>query len=273
MSQINTSPGSAPPPLGRAAGSNQRTNIPLILIAVGLGLVTVIAYQWQISKINEQISLNTITVYRLSRSVEPGDKLDPKRDLLPIKVPVQFREVYVDGMKAVTEGELSGVQREFQRSAGTNALLSWELFSPPGVESGGAINLRDDRIAMQLRVTTDNAPPFLQPGNMVDIYAMLTPPGRKSQTYLIMERVKVIAVGARTEAVPTGGRSRSYSTITVEVTPEEFRALSTLKRYAEKNEFELAYRDLDNMKIEIDTETVNPEVLRLFGLPAITDAN
>jgi len=270
MSQANA--GGTPPPLGRQAGPPQQANVPLIIIAVALGLITVIATNWYVRKIQTQISMDMITVYKLNRSVEPGQTLRPA-DVTSIQIPTQFKDTYVDGMGAITEDALSvQADRKFQRYANTSALLTWDLFTPPGQGGAEAVNLADGHRAVPIPVSTETAPAFLEPGMTVDINATLTPPGRKTATMLIMERVRVIAVGGRTRAAPEA-RNRSYNTITIEVTPEESRALSTIQRYAEDQKFQILYRDSGDTQIEIESATVNPEVLRLLGLDPISDAN
>jgi len=269
MSQMNTT-SSAPQPLGRQPGPPQQANVPLIIIAVALGLITAIATNWYVQKIKSEQALNTVTVYQLNRSVEPGQTLRMD-DLTEIQIPSQYEDVYVEGMGAITRDALTVQKdRKFQRYANTSSLLTWNLFTPPGQGGDEAVTLADGHRAVPIPVSKETAPAFLEPGMMVDINATLTPPGRKTQTMLIKERVRVIAVGGRTQ-VARDARSRPYNTITIEVTPEESRALSTIRRYAEDESFELAYRDSGDTQIEIESATVNPEVLRLLGLPPITD--
>lgn len=270
MSQANA--GGSPPPLGRQPAPPQQTNVPLIIIAVSLGLITGIGNYWYVQRIKSQQALNTITVYKLNRSVEPGQTLR-REDVSEIKIPAQYEEVYVEGMGAITDKALSvQADRKFQRYANTSALLTWELFTRPGQGGAEAVNLADGHRAVPIPVSTETAPAFLEPGMTVDINATLTPPGRKTETMLIMERVRVIAVGGRTQPAPDG-RNRSYNTITIEVTPEESRALSTIQRYAEDEQFQILYRDSGDTAIEIESGTVNPDVLRLLGLDPISDAN
>jgi Flp pilus assembly protein CpaB len=269
MSQMNTTPPPASP-MRQPTPPQQQANVPLILIAVALGLITVIATNWYVQKVKAERDLNMVTVYRLTRSIEPGQKLR-RDDVTDYQVPGEFKESVVEGMNMISGNELSAqLGEEFRRYANTNAPLTWDLFTPPGQGGAEAVELAAGHRAIPIPVSKETAPPFLEPGMMVDINATLTPPGRKTETRLIMERVRVIAVGGRTQAAPDS-RSRSYNTITVEVTPEESRALSTIRRYAEEERYEIVYRDSGETRIEIESGTIDPEVLRLLGLDPISD--
>jgi Flp pilus assembly protein CpaB len=268
MTQANAqpaarTPGSMPPPPG---GTTQSANIPLILIAVGLGLVTVIATNWYIHKIKTQVASDMIVIYKLNRSVEPGDKLRD-RDITPQKVPRSLQDSYVEGLGCITASDKANqIGQTFKRYAKASSFLTYELFTATGGAGGRNLQPREGKRSLTVPVDGDWTPRTLDPNDIVDISAVLNIPGRRTQDVLIMERVRVLGVGDRMLGSQGTGRSRSISTVTIEVTPEEKSALVTIGRYAVDEEFILAERNQTDTDIKIDSGSINPDVLKMLGI-------
>ncbi len=254
--------GSGNPSPTPAQSTPQRANIPLILVALGLALVAVIANSAYINHIRSQREASKITIYQLAGPVEPGDKLRMK-DLTPYSIYETDREHYVDALGAVTEQALSTkLGQEFEKYANTGRYLTYELFTAE--TSTGAYDLREGMRAHVLPIDRKTTPPILVPNNTVDILAYLQPPNGRSRTYLIKERVRVLAVGDRT--AKSQGSGRGFSTVTVEVKPTEARQLSTILRYAPDKAFQLVIRNADDLEWTIPEGAINPQVLNVLGI-------
>ncbi|MFA7236521.1 MAG: RcpC/CpaB family pilus assembly protein [Phycisphaeraceae bacterium] len=261
------------PPLPGGKPRDQQINIPLILVAVALGLVTVIAWNWYIVDLKHTINTDTITLYRLKVSVEPGDTLRAK-DLNEIQIPSALKDTYLEDIHAVTPIEIQ--QRytdprqptKFMQSARQGQLLTNDLLV------GGAASKRIEpasgKRAITLPVASEGAPPILDPNTFVDLSAVITPRGQRTQSMLVMERVKVLAVGDRTANSADTKRVRSYNNITVEVTPDEAQQLATIQQFAAEQKFRIDIRNPADNNRKIYSEGVNPELLRALNLPVPT---
>ncbi len=270
MTQATTQPAARPsgasPATSGGGGGAQQANIPLILIAVGLGLVTVIATNWYVHRVKTQVAADMIVVYKLNRSVEPGDKLRD-RDVTPLRIPRTLQETYVEGLGAITRDALGNqIGQEFKRFAKSSSLLTFELFTRAGGGPGGDVQPREGMRSLTIPVNSEWTPRTLDPNDLVDISAVLSIPGQRTQDVLIMERVRVLGVGDRLIGSSDSGRRRSLSTVTIETKPSEKSALVTIGRYAVDEEFILAERNQTDTDIQIDSGSVNPEVLRMLGI-------
>lgn len=260
-----------PSPAGPNPGA-QQANIPLILIAVGLGLVTVVATNWYVHKIKTQVSEDMMTLYQLNRSVEPGDKLR-ERDVTPTQVPRSLRETYIEKLHCITSEDLTlKIGETFEQYGASGEFLTFDLLTPRSNAARSAVQPAQGKRSLTIPVDSDWTPRTLAPDDYVDISAVLNIPGRRTQDVLIMERVRVLGVGDRfIGSTDTGGRTRNSNTITIEVTAAEKSALVTIGRYAVNEEFILAERNKKDREETIDNASVNPEVLKLLGIKLETN--
>jgi len=259
MSQFSNSSTSSPSPQGSAP--SRRANVPLILVALGLGLVAVIANSVYINHIRSVQEGNKFTIYTLVRPVEPGDELR-REDIKSVEMYERDREHYERGIGAITKEALSTkLGQAFTKYAESGQYLTYNLLTSES--RTGSYELRKGMRAHVLPIDRDTTPPILMPNDTVDIMAYLEPPSGRSQTYLIQERVRVLAVGERT--AKSQGRSGSFSTVTIEVTPEQAQQLSTILRYAPDDAFQLNPRNPGDLQETLNGE-INPQVLNLLGL-------
>lgn len=275
MTQLQTgnrTPSAATSGTGSRGGGKQPAqqgspNFTLILIALGLGLVTIVVTNWYIHNIRTQVESQKITLYKLKRPVEPGDKLS-ERDYTAFTVPApeQVRSHYIDGLGAFTADEIGNyIGQRFKRYANTSALLTHTLFTEEGRTAAGGVDLRDGYRAVTLEVDRSTAPPVLSAEMVVDLLGMLDVPGKGEKSRLIMERVRVLAVGGETAAGARGGR-RGYSEITIEVTPGEVRALKTIESRLPDNEFTVVIRNATDDALELETGSINPQLVKAYDL-------
>jgi len=256
-------PGSMPPPPGPTA---QSANIPLILIAVGLGLVTVIATNWYIHKVRTQVEGDVIVVYKLNRSVEPGDKLR-MRDVAPQQIPAKLQDS-IKEFGCITRDDLENqIGLTFKRYANASELLTYTLFTSYGGAGANQIEIDKGYRAVTLPINSEYSSRTIAPNSTVDIFAVLSIPGRRTQNVVVKERVRVLGVGNR--MLGAEGKSRggsSMSSLTIHVTNEEASALVTIGRYAVDEEFVAIERNPTDGDITIDTGSINPEVLKMLGI-------
>lgn len=233
-------------------------NTTLIIVAVVMGVIVVALSNWYINSIRKQVNQATITIYKLNKPVEPGDKFRSDRDVAKVIVPKSLADGFSDALR---EKDLSAWHNQpFKQPARENDLLTMRLF----VESGGIDGSlpEEGMAAVPLPVSSKNAPGVLRPGMRVDIIATLTQEGRLPQAIPVMRNVRVRAVGTRTD----GGSERrgSYSSITVQVTPKEAVQLLTVSDFVGKDGFHVIVRNPADD--DVDFVGVNKEVLKIVGL-------
>lgn len=263
-----------PPPRKPSGPSDQQINIPLILVAVALGLITVIATNWYIIDLRHTINTDTITLYQLKVSVQPGEVLK-RKDLDAIQVPAKLKGNYVEDLHAVTPKEVDNytdpkAPTKFAQAGRQGQLLTFDLLL--GSDGNSRVEPAEGKRAVPLPIDTETALPNLDPMSYVDISAIVNPRGQRTQSMLVMERVRVLAVGDRTANSPNVRRNRNYSTITVEVDPIEAQQLATIQQFAQDHKFRITGRNAGDNTQKIYSGGVNPELLRALGLPVPSTA-
>lgn len=262
-----------PPPRPPVKQQDQQINIPLILVAAAMGLITVIAWSWYIAKLKHTINTDTITLYRMKVSVEPGETLKLK-DLYEIQVPASLEKDFSEDVHAVRPSDLKTLYLDpknptrFVQPARQSQLLTTDLIS--GSAASKRIEPASGKRAITIPVASEGAPPILDPNTFVDLSAVITPRGQRTQSMLVMERVKVLAVGDRTTNSADTKRVRGYNNITVEVTPDEAQQLATIQQFAAEQKFRIDIRNPADNTRKIYSEGVNPELLRALNLPVPT---
>lgn len=242
-------------------------NFTLILIALGLGLLTVVITNWYIHQVRAQVESQRMTLYKLNHPVEPGDKLS-ERDYTSFTIPAteEVQAHYIQGLGAFTAEEIENRHgQRFKRYANTSALLTHSLFTEEGRNAAGGPDLRDGYRGVTLEVDRSTAPPILRPQMVVDLSGYLNIRGKGEKERLVMERVRVLAVGGQTSATASN-RDRGYSDITVEVLPAEARALKTIAARLPDNEFTIVIRSKIDDELEIETGSINPELVQAYDL-------
>jgi len=260
MSQYGSSSSSSTAPAGRSGGAAgpQGANIPLILVAVALGLVAVITTNWYIQRVKASIEADSVTVYRLNTTKEPGDRL--RRDdveATDVRAGMQLPNAVIGSdIDQLTDDRLT-------RTVNQNGYLLWEHFAPQS--TGGMREPAEGYRGFAIPVDSDTAPPMLRPDQMVDISANLALQGERPRNYLVMERVKVLAVGSQTTTGEERRGSR-YRNITIQVRPEEARLLETIRQFTEDEEFTIAIRNAIDDDLEQLEGGIHDAVLNALGL-------
>lgn len=240
-----------------------QSSTTLLLLSIGLGVVSVILLNLYIVQVRNQAAEVSLTFYKLNRSVQPGDRLQ-RKDLEEIKIPERFG----DSMKgAIVPRDVENyINFPFMQPASQGDILWYALFTDPNKVA------RDSQITIgkrliSLPVNNKTMPAGLRPGVYVDISAPFSRGGPVPESTLIMERVKVFAVGHHminpdgdTPTRPITG----FRSITIEVLPEEAIQLSMISKLA-IGDFDLQIRHpSERAGVLIPSGGINPDVLKLL---------
>ncbi len=235
----------------------------LVIVAVVLALVAVVLVNLYIEVVRRQATEDTFTVYFLTQSVRPMEKLT-KDKVRAEQVPRRFEGAFKNTIGE--DGLESRMGETFQRAAASGQPLTPDLFALSAVEREDAtINPAMRRVP--LRVNSKTLPGSLRPGMYVDIAAPFINEQGKVQVLMVMERVQVRAMGQMSIAEDTSAQRRitNYPTIEIDVTPEEALALSEIQRRT-AGDFELYLRNpADSGAPMIEAGGINPQVLQLIG--------
>ena len=215
------------------SNSRQPENTKLVIAAVVLAAVAVILTNVYISQIRQQNQLESFGVYILQVPMSTGDRLR-NRDVSEVRVPdtQKFRETF-DQMGYIDKDSLdiriSG-QEPLRRPARAGEILLFRHFTTPDT------NAIDQKITVgkRLKVLSINSktvPGALRVGMFVDLEAAFNTQFGV-QVLPVMERVKVIALGTATsyEAASSRVSQSRYSSITIEVTPEQATQMNLIER-------------------------------------------
>jgi Flp pilus assembly protein CpaB len=255
---------------------NPQSGTRLVVIAVAVAVVAVILMNVYVSMARREAREGEFIVYRLNRAVQAGDRLN-ERDVEAVAVPQRFRSAFANAVDA--DGLTTRVGSAFERAANSSDVLTYDLFVAPEGDELDRLVGRDMRL-VALQVNSSSLPGTLRPGMFVDIEAPFASQGALPNVLPVMERVKVLAVGRRSvvdqssgSGSSRGGSMGSYSTISIEVTPQQATELSMVQKIA-AGDFELHLRNPGDMGTpKIPTGGINPEVLRLVEQPALSTRN
>lgn len=249
-----------PPP---QAGSTK-----LVIIALVIALVVVVLTNIYIETVRRQVNETAFEVYVLTRNVQPGDTLQ-QRDIQAQLVPQRFKDSF-DRLQVVDRQAMSlhVDQRDtIQRPARTGDLVRSQLFRTPGLDDR-ALEVESGKRLIALPVNSASLPGVLQQGMYVDIEAPFFTGGSQPEVLTIMERVQIIALGTHSFSefdtdAPSRSSSRSYRTITIEVTPQEATDLAMILQLA-SGPFHLWIRNPnDTARPKLSKDGINARVLEL----------
>jgi Flp pilus assembly protein CpaB len=237
-------------------------NTALILVALSLALVAVLANIYYLQMKAKQHETENFTIYRVTRTIEPGEKIrekDLKEESLPMTVKDSFDNAV--GPQTINNYLDTPVSNRIEQ----NGYVTFDAFS---TQSGSRdMAIRTGYRAIAIPVNKETAPNALTAGAYIDITAMVRRQGQRVQPMLVMEKVRVVQVGTRppAESEEARGRFSSYSTVTVEVKPEEDLALKALRRYMDEYEFDIRMRNPSDDQLQIKLGGVSSEVMALIN--------
>ncbi len=223
MSQTPTPPTGRPQPV---------SNTKMLVIAFVLALAAVIMVILYTQMVRAQTAVETITVFTLRRSVEPGDMLDRTRDIREVRVPKGLEDAVNLALNPVIGDEaLRGeLDRPVQRSARSGTLLTYPLFR--GDADRDRLIPDDGRVHTEIPIMPRYAPGTLRQESFINIHAPFPSEGGGPLRMIpVLERVRVVMVGqVRTEDVDGARGGRAFQNITIDIDQVDEVALENIKR-------------------------------------------
>ncbi len=274
MSQMPSGSVPPPPPIGGAK---------VVIAAISLGVVAVLILSFYIQSVKNDVAAQQFTVFVLKRNVKPGDRINAG-DWAKVAVPDKevFRKGF-EGLRAfwhdrgsdeALRSKITG-NAQWEVAADAGAVITHAFFTKPTELKDLGIDPGMVRIALPIKSTL--TPGGLRPGMSVDIAAPFPTGGQSPETMIIMQNVKIKAVGSYTlaeESLGDQSRSiRSFNTISIDVDPAVAVQMSTIEKLVKvTGQFEIFIgRDNDAIRaFRWDAGKINPDVLRLMAkfLPA-----
>jgi Flp pilus assembly protein CpaB len=245
-----------------AQSAPKQGNTTLLIVAIVMALMTVILTNVYIEMVKREVEQAGIIVYKLRRNIEPGSVIKDK-DLVEVKIPAQFAESLPGRIKPEEKSNwVNNNNAPVERLVREGEMLTTDLFTSDARQIDYKIT--PGKRGCPLPLSSRTAPGLLKPGMFIDVLGTFPMGGSQlPKTHVVMEHVKVIAVGALTEESDAARRS-SYSNITVEVEPTEAEILITTAKYIGKEGFDILIRQpKDNQPRFLG---INPEVRKLVGL-------
>ena len=253
MSQQPAPPPPIPPikPAGAQSG-----NTVLVIVALVMGLVTVLLTNVYIRQIRQEAEGREMRVWILLKNMELGEKLKASKHLRAESVPEKFKDTYSGRVDKLDNYD----GRSFEQPAREGAILTTAMF----VEGDGQRQLEvpEGQRAVVLPISSRIAPGMLRPGTFIDIHASFTTPGQPPRIHWVLQKAKVAAVGTRTAEGSSSG-SRSFSTITIFVDEAQTEAILTVNRFVGEKGFDITLLNPLTPRRHLG---VNPEVLAILGL-------
>jgi Flp pilus assembly protein CpaB len=236
-------------------------------IGIVLAIVAVILMNIHVEVVRRQARPGEFTVYRLENRVRVGDTLR-ERDVRAVRMPEDFREAFHNAVDPT--GLRARIGQPFKRAAERGGVLTYDLFIDADEANLDRLISRDMRL-VALPVNARTLPGNLRPGMFVDIEApFVTGAAGGPRVMPVMEFVRVMAVGRRSvidEQADAEGRQTTFSTISIEVTPEQATQLAMIQSVA-AGDFMLHLRNpADTSQPKIPMGGINPAVLSLIDQP------
>jgi Flp pilus assembly protein CpaB len=235
----------------------------VILVALILAVITVVLTNIFIQRRESAIDREAKTILVAARDLPAGHVLNPAKDLNQVRIPKQF-ESFAQGALDPETAPLY-TKKKLLRSVRQNDPL--RLIHFQSADELADQKIGEGRRGVPLPVNNRTAPGLLRPGMFIDIVATLPDATKKTavpRTLTVMERVKIVAVGAETDDSAAGGKRVSYSSITVEVDPADAEPLIAVTKFVGKDGYDIVVRNPTETMTRFDR--INPEARRLLGL-------
>jgi hypothetical protein len=241
----------------------------LVMVAMALAILAVVLYNLSISIVRSEVRKAQFVVYKLAQEVRAGQPLS-KKALQTILVPdtKEFRQamkqlkVY-DGK--TLQSRIDTKNFKLKRTGFSGQLVTHDLFEDQDELTGSKILEGYREYPLKIKGHSVGA---IRRGVRVDINAPLATGGEITESVLVMENVKVVALGLQSlrESRDGNSQSRSFSTITVEVKPQVARHLAALTRLmGGESEFELHLRNPKDVKNrETKEDQISERVIKIL---------
>jgi Flp pilus assembly protein CpaB len=200
-------------------------NLWLLLIALGLGLVVVIIYNVHIYRVRQEGRGKTIRLLRVTRDMEPGDKIAPE-DLEVQPIPKQFEASL--GNVVDEENFDFAVGSTINQGLEKSQWLQWgHITKGDTVKPASAITKGNVAVTVPLD-STRNPGNLLRQNDRVNLLGLIGSKDAGLKTFRIIEGVRVLAIGGVALSPQRGPKKgpktsagvRTYRSVTVEVDPK-----------------------------------------------------
>lgn len=196
-------------------------NKGLLAVAIILGLIVVVVYNFHIMHIKNAQRGKVQHLLQYTRAIKRGETVG-EGDILSVEVPVLAAEAF--GRVVSRESRRSIIGKELNQSVRQGQYVMWGHTALGLVETpDGTIN----KVAVPIEIDANMSPgPLLTADGRVNLVGMFSVNRGPVKSYTIIENVRVVTVGG---GVPdTGGEmpgvslrpQRSYRQIVVELDPE-----------------------------------------------------
>ena len=239
------------------------------LLLLGAVLFGVLAFMFTFTQINREkarLQGETYKVYLIQvvKNISEGEKIT--EDMIQKKLVQRFRNARYDREIPFDRRSLV-IGREVQSAISAGTLLQWSdlKVSLSSGKTGLTSLIRPGYRAISISVdATSSVTGLVQPNNYVDLIGTFRFPDTKGDSSLdtitmtILQRVRVIATGTDMGFLSSGGQAayvpRSYSTVTLELTPKEVEMIIFA---SQKGRLTMSLRNYEESAITQKLQSVN----------------
>lgn len=243
----------------------------LVLIAGAIGIIAVILMNVYVEMRVAASKEDSVTFFEFSDDMKVGQEIELKH-LKAIQIPKSMSKAF--GTNAVGEDSrspgkpLDGLGIKLTEPVVEKQILTYSLFRGNGSAAVRDLNSRNmDEIT--LNIDSKEQPPNLRPGDLVDLYASV-PMNRSSEYMRVMEYVKVVDLGDRTQDTGTRSRNNKYGSITIYVEPGLSNKLFDIQKRVDGQTFNVTRRDPEDRKpreLSVGgSKEINERVLKILNL-------
>lgn len=236
----------------------------LLLAAVIFGVLAFILTFQQINSERAKIrsTMQEVALLELKEDVAEGDELT--EEMVVVKKYQRAKSQLVNNREVTADQKNLVIGRKAQFPISKGSVLQWndlQATMSAGREGANAV-IRPGYRAISIPVDqTASVSGLVQPNNYVDLIGTFKFPGNRGDasldtiTLTVLQYVKVIATGNDYGIrAPGQGAVRSYSTVTLEVTPEEAEMLVFA---SQKGYIQLSLRNHEDAAQVENTQSVN----------------
>ncbi len=246
-------------------------NKGMLIVALVLGALVVVIYNWQIEVVRRESRGETVLLAQAQRDIKPGEKIDFDKDIVLQEVTKQFQSSL--GNVVVLKNKEDGIRlykdTTFKRRVDSGRYLTLDDLQIERPEDpSDRIDVSRVAIAVPVREVVGD---ILRPGGRVNLVGKFNL-RNEIKPFRIIESVKVLGIGGQGTkegyqpgkgfVVSDAGQS-NYRIITIEVKKEVSLQLETVLSYVPAG-----------VKLEVENHLapmpatageVNPELLRAIA--------
>jgi len=196
----------------------------LLLIALGLGLLVVVIYNFHIYSVRKAAEGQTVYLVRVARDMKVNDIIE-RKDLEA--VPIRKKDAAKLG-KVVREEQITAILDDpVLQSVRKGNWLLWDYLTPSS-RTRPKNDVDEGKVAVAVPLDPERSlGTILRQNDRVNILGRVSVDGGPLKTYRILEGVRVLAIGGvgpeqgkpLTGVTKLGGM-RIYRSLTIQVTPE-----------------------------------------------------